>query len=109
MTDVLPYLEKLKGKFDDPSIQERMKGFDKSLQLVFPDLGETFVLTIQNGKTATLEKKSLETPDMAITWNSDVFTGIQDKTVNPTAAFMSGKLKVKGAMEDLLKLQTVIG
>jgi putative sterol carrier protein len=105
MTDVLPYLEKIKGKFDDPLVQEKMTGFTKSLQFVFPDLSETYVLTIENGKTAVLEKKTLEAPDIAITWNSDVFTGIQDKTVNPTNAFMSGKLKIKGNMEDLMKLQ----
>lgn len=105
MTDVLPYLEKIKGKFDDPIIQEKMSGFSKTLQFVFPDLNENYVLTIQDGKTAVLEKKSLENPDIAITWASDVFAGIQDKAVNPTTAFMSGKLKVKGNMEDLMKLQ----
>jgi putative sterol carrier protein len=105
MADVLPYLEKIRAKFDDPAIQEKMNGFSKSLQFVFPDLNESYVLTIKDGKTAVLEKKALEAPEIAITWSSDTFVGIQDKSVNPTTAFMSGKLKVKGPMEDLLKLQ----
>jgi len=105
MADVLPYLEKIRSKFDDPVIQEKMNGFSKSLQFVFPDLNESYVLTIKDGKTAVLEKKALEAPEIAITWSSDIFVGIQDKSVNPTTAFMSGKLKVKGPMEDLLKLQ----
>jgi putative sterol carrier protein len=106
VTDVLPLLEKIKGRLDDPTVQAKLLGFSKSLQLVFPDLNETYVLNIVNGKSAVLEKKSVDAPDIAITWNSDVFTGIQNKTVDPTAAFMSGKLKVKGSMEDLLRLQT---
>lgn len=105
MTDVLPYLQKIQAKFDDPLVQEKMAGFSKTLQFVFPDLNETYLMTIKDGKTVTLEKKGMETPDMAITWTSDVFAGIQDKTVNPTNAFMMGKLKVKGSMEDLMKLQ----
>jgi putative sterol carrier protein len=105
MTDVLPYLEKIKAKFDDPVLQEKMSGYTKSIQFVFPDLSETYVLSIKNGKDASLEKKALENSDISITWNSDVFAGIQDKTTNPTTAYMSGKLKVKGSMEDLMKLQ----
>lgn len=105
MVDVFPYLQKIQAKFDDPIVQEKMTGFSKTLQFVFPDINETYVLTIKDGKNAQLEKKSMDSPDMAITWASDVFTGIQDKTVNPTNAFMMGKLKVKGSMEDLMKLQ----
>jgi putative sterol carrier protein len=105
VADVVPYLKKIMAKFDDPVLQGQMAGFSKSIQLVFPDLNETYVLTVLNGKTVTIERKSLETPDLVITWNSDVFAGIEDKSVDPTTAFMSGKLKVKGAMDDLLKLQ----
>ncbi len=105
MTEVMPYLEKIRAKFDDPVVQEKMTGFSKTIQFVFPDLTKTYLLDIKEGKQATLEEKALEKPDITLTWPSDVFTGIQDKTVNPTTAFMSGKLKVKGNMEDLMKLQ----
>jgi putative sterol carrier protein len=105
MADVMPYLEKIRAKFDDPMVQEKMTGFTKSIQFVFPDLTKTYLMSIQNGKNATLEEKALEKPDIMITWSSEVFKGIQDKTVNPTTAFMSGKLKVKGSMDDLMKLQ----
>lgn len=105
MVDVLPHLEKIRAKFDDPVVQEKMSGFTKTLQLVFPDISETYVLAVKDGKDATLEKKSVEAPDMQITWSSDTFVGIQDKSMNPTNAYMSGKLKVKGSMDDLMKLQ----
>lgn len=108
MADVMPYLEKIRAKFDDPIMQEKMKGFTKTLQFVFTDLGKTYVFSIQDGKTASLEEKTLEKPDMQVTWSSDVFTGIQDKTVNATTAFMSGKLKVKGNMNDMMKLQNIM-
>ncbi len=108
MADVMPYLEKIRSKFDDPAIQEKMPGFTKTIQFVFTDTGKTYVMSIQDGKTALLEEKKLEKPDIQITWASDTFTGIQDKTVNATTAFMSGKLKVKGSMDDMMKLQKVM-
>lgn len=108
MADVVPYMEKIRAKFDDPVTQEKMKGFTKTLQFVFTDLGKTYVLSITDGKSATVEEKTLEKPDMQVTWTSDTFTGIQDKTVNATTAFMSGKVKVKGSMNDMMKLQNIL-
>jgi putative sterol carrier protein len=108
MVDVVPYLEKIRGKFDDPTTQDKLKGFTKTIQFVFTDLGKTYVMSIQDGKTATVEEKKLEKPDIQVTWASDTFTGIQDKTVNATTAFMSGKLKVKGSMDDMMKLQKIM-
>ena len=108
MADVAPYLEQIRAKFDDPTTQEKMKGFTKTIQFAFTDLGKTYVLSVQDGKTATVEEKKLEKPDIQISWSSDTFAGIQDKTVNATTAFMSGKLKVKGSMDDMMKLQKVM-
>lgn len=108
MADVVPDLEKIRAKFDDPMTQEKMKGFTKTMQFVFTDLGKTYLMSINDGKTAVLEEKKLEKPDIQITWSSDTFTGIQAKTVNATTAFMTGKLKVKGAMDDLMKLQKIL-
>jgi len=108
MADVMPYLEQIRAKFDDPTMQEKMKGFTKTLQFNFSDTGKTFVMTITDGKSATLKEEKLEKPDIQVTWSSDTFVGIQEKKVNATTAFMSGKLKVKGSMDDLMKLQKVM-
>jgi putative sterol carrier protein len=108
MADVVPYLEQIRAKFDDPMMQEKMKGFTKTLQFVFSDTGKTYLMNIQDGKCQTVKEEKLEKPDIQVTWSSDTFVGIQEKKVNATTAFMSGKLKVKGSMDDLMKLQKVL-
>jgi putative sterol carrier protein len=108
MANVLPYLEKMRDRFNDPVIQQKYKGFTKTLLFDFPDLKETYVLTVTDGMNPVLEKKTIPTPDISMIWSSDVFVGIQEKTVNPTSAYMSGKLKVKGKMDDLMKLQSIL-
>ncbi len=46
--------------------------------------------------------------DVTLIMKEDNFRKLVEGTLNPTAAFMSGKLKVKGNMGLALKLQTVL-
>jgi putative sterol carrier protein len=43
--------------------------------------------------------------DTTITASADTFRKIASREQNPTAAYMSGKLKVKGDMGQAMKLQ----
>jgi putative sterol carrier protein len=43
--------------------------------------------------------------DCTITTSSETFLRIANREQNPTAAYMSGKLKVKGDMSQAMKLQ----
>jgi putative sterol carrier protein len=108
MANVVPYLEKIRDKFNDPAIQQKFVGFSRTMLFDFTDLKETYVLTITDGKSAVLEKKTIPNPNISMIWTSDTFVGIQDKTVNATSAYMSGKMKVKGNMQDLMKLQSIM-
>ena len=107
MADVLPYLERIRDRFKDPSVQQSFKGYNKTLQFEFPDTKQTFVLTMNEGN-ATLEEKSLEKPDMKTIANTDVLAGIMDKKINPMTAFMTRKIKAQGSQEDLMKLQKLM-
>ncbi len=43
--------------------------------------------------------------DVTITASEDTFTRIADGDLNPTSAYMSGKIKIKGDMGAAMKLQ----
>ena len=47
--------------------------------------------------------------DVTLTADAETFKGILDGEVNPTAAFMSGKLSVDGDMGMAMKLSGVLG
>lgn len=70
-----------------------------------PEAGQYFV-KIADGQV-TPERGAAERPNLTLTADGTdvvkIFTGAMD----PTAAFMSGKLKVKGDMGLALKLQTL--
>jgi len=108
MADVKPYLQKMVERFANPSVQASLKGFTKSVQFKFTDTNEAWLLKTVDGKEAALTQEALEKPDILVTISTDILAGIMDKKVNGTTAYMQRKIQVKGAMEDLMKLQKIM-
>ena len=108
MADVKPYFQKMLDRFANPAVQASLKGFTKTLQFKFTDISENWLIKTIDGKEAALTQEVVEKPDILVTMTSDILAGIMDKKINPTSAFMQRKIQVKGAMEDLLKLQKIM-
>ena len=100
---------KLRERFADPSVIESLRGFTKTMQFSFSDLKEDYVFTINDGNLASVEKKSLPNANIVITVANSLMEGIMNKTSNPMTAYMTGKLKVKGPMDDLMRMQKLMG
>lgn len=108
MADIVPYLERIRARFEQPETRSAFQGFARSIQFMFPDLQRNFVLRIAQDGNASLTEETLPQPDIKVTTSSDVLAGILDRTVNPELAFITRKLKASGSMEDLLKLQKLL-
>ncbi len=109
MTEIKPYLQRMVDRFSVPAVQTSLKGWTKNLQFVFPDTKETWLIRAVDGKEATLSQETLEKPDVVVTMNTDILAGIMDKKINGTAAYMQRKIQIKGAMEDMMKMQKIMG
>jgi putative sterol carrier protein len=108
MADILSYLEKVKDRFGDPAIRESFKGYTRNFLFEFTDSGESYVLHIANGESATLEKGTLSTADLTITTTTDVVAAIMEKKLNAITAYSTHKFRSRGTMDDLLKLQKLL-
>lgn len=108
MADIIPYLERICARFDQPDVRSSFHGFARTLLFTFPDLGRDFTLSIDGEGSAKLEEQSIPQPDVKVTTASDTLAGILDRTVNPIHAYMVRKLKVTGKMDDLLRLQKLL-
>jgi len=108
MTEIKPYLQKMVDRFTNPSVQAALKGFTKTLQFKFTDTNESWLIRAVNGTSATLSQETVEKPDIIVTIATDILAGIMDKKINGTTAYMTRKIQVKGAMEDLMKLQKLM-
>jgi len=100
---------KLKERFADPAVQESLKGFSKTMMFSFTDLKEDYVFSINDGKLTGVEKKNIPNAAITITVANSLLESIMNKSSNPMTAYMTGKLKVKGAMDDLMRLQKLMG
>ena len=108
MADIVPYLERIRARFDQPETRTAFQGFARTIQFNFTDLKRDFVLAIGQDGSASLKEESLPAPDVTVTTSSDTLAGILDRKTNPELAFLTRKLKASGKMEDLLKLQKLL-
>jgi putative sterol carrier protein len=101
-------IEKVQAKFSDPSFQERMKGFSRTIQFKFTDTGDNYLMTIKEGKLESTEKKVAPDANILIASTSELFTGIMNRTSDPMSAYFAGTLRVEGDMNDLMSLQPLL-
>jgi putative sterol carrier protein len=106
--DIEDTLNLVKAKFDDPKLKPRFVGFTKNMQFTFPDLNTSYLLKVNNGEVKSLSEENMPTPDIHVTIDSAIFIEILNKKTNPMTAYQTGKLKAKGNLTDLLKLQKLL-
>lgn len=97
-------LEKWAKKLDDPEIAEEFDDFNKTMQFIFSDIDHKVQLIFKD-KKARVEVGFNENAEMSLDVESDLFLGISTGEVDPMELFMDGKLKPKGTMSDLERLE----
>jgi putative sterol carrier protein len=105
--EILRRLQELAARFEDPKIKRRFKEYHKTLLFVFPDIGVSMYLKIGDAEILEVAEGEVDA-ELSVTMDSSVFFGIWDKTESPMAAYQAGKLKTKGEVPDLLKLQKLL-
>ena len=105
--EVKTELEKWAKKVEDPDVAEEFEGYNKTLQLSFPDINLHLKLIIQDQK-GIVEEGLDENAAMSLEIESDFFIGICSGEVDPMEAFMDGQLKPKGNMADLEVLEVFL-
>ena len=84
------------------TLSRRVSSFDGSAKFVIEGEG-AIVLDAQGVRAGD------EDTDVTLTASADTFEGMMKGDVNPTMAFMQGKLKIDGSMGQAMKLASVLG
>ncbi|MBV0892518.1 SCP2 sterol-binding domain-containing protein [Paracoccus sp. Z118] len=79
------------------ALNERISGFDSTAKFVIEDEGT--IMIDENGARAADEDA-----DVTLTASRETFESILDGSTNPAMAYMSGKLKLDGALPVAMKL-----
>ena len=99
MTSAREYFETLESRID-PS---RTAGMNNTYVFDIQGAGQ-WTVRLDDGKVSVTEGAAGD-PDCTITSSQQNFERIVAGDLNPTSAYMTGKLKVKGDMGAALKLQ----
>lgn len=84
------------------ALNGKLSGFDGVAKFVIS--GEGAIMLDASGARA-----GDEDADVTLTASRETFEGIMDGSVNPTMAFMTGKLKVDGDMGAAMRLGSALG
>ena len=82
-------------------LNAKVQGFDGLAKFVIPGEGEIMM-------DATGARAADEEADVTMTASAEVFQAILEGEMNPTMAFMTGKLKIDGSMGLAMKLAAVL-
>lgn len=83
-------------------------GWNTTIQFhIAGDKGGDYVLKVADGKCETSEGTA-DSPSATIETDDETWMGIVSGSTNPMTAFTLGKLKVKGNMGDVMKMQNLI-
>ena len=98
MTSAREFFESLESRVDE----SKTAGMSNSY-LFDIEGADKWKVDVQDGKVTVAEGG--EDADAIITTSEETFTKMVDGEQNPTSAYMTGKLKVKGDMGAAMKLQ----
>ncbi len=84
------------------ALSQKVQGFDGVAKFVVA--GEGAIMIDEAGVRAGDDEA-----DVTLTADAEVFQAILDGEMNPTTAFMTGKLSVDGSMGMAMKLASVLG
>ena len=101
-------LEKMVRKIDLPKNKKRFESYNKTLQFDFEDDGSASCHIVFKGGTVTIIDGIDENAELIITTSTETIIAIIEGNLSPTRAFMAGKIKTKGPMPDLMKLQVLM-
>lgn len=95
-----------------PSRFQADKGADTTMGILFdlsgPEGGQWYV-NIANGQLDVSEGMPAATPSATIKMTTEDFQAMSSGSLNPMMAFMTGKVKVEGDLNSVMKFQQLVG
>lgn len=96
-------MQRLPGAFDPA----RAQGLKANVQFDFTsDGGKKYVVRLAE-TTCTVEEGEIANPDAAVIASQATYQAVVEGRLNVATAFMSGKLKVKGNLQLLMRFQQI--
>ena len=89
---------------EDPELAKELEGVSKLIQVEVDD-GDWYHFRLEGGAVDTLNKGAVENPDIRVIASTETLTKLWSRELRVMKAIVTKKLRVKGSIEDLLRLR----
>ncbi|MFX0185720.1 MAG: SCP2 sterol-binding domain-containing protein [Candidatus Hodarchaeota archaeon] len=107
-TEAISGINKMLENFHTEKAKKAFRKWTKTMAFEFTDIEKTFYTNIDKGVPGEVIEGEPEKANIKITTDSATWKGIMSGEISGMKAYTAKKLKVKGSMPDLLKLQKVM-
>jgi putative sterol carrier protein len=90
------------------ALREKFTGSDHEGSVTF-DIEDVGAILITDGEIQTIEDPISNDADVTISASLDTFREIFDGELSPTAAYMTGRMRIDGDMSAAMKLSQILG
>ena len=109
MSDIKQVLEEKVSEFntrvkDEPKFSSVIEGKERSICICVSD-GDNYVTNLKNMHLDAFIESSNTDKDLVITASSEILVALINKEKSPIKAYMTGDLKVKASLTDMLLLK----
>tara|TARA_B100000579_G_scaffold141546_1_gene114988 strand:- start:719 stop:1057 length:339 start_codon:yes stop_codon:yes gene_type:complete len=109
MSNIKQILEEKVSEFnsrvkDEPKYSGVIEGKERSICISVSD-GGNYVSNLKDMQLEQFEESEDTSKDLVVTATSEVLMGLINKEISPIKAYMTGELKVKASLTDMLLLK----
>ena len=88
----------------EPEFSKMIEGKNRTICICLSD-GDNYSTKLESMRIEDFVKTENTDADLVVTANSEVLTGLINREISPIKAYMSGDLKVKASLTDMLLLK----
>ena len=88
----------------EPEFSKMIEGKNRTICICVSD-GDNYSTKLESMRIEDFVKTENTDADLVVTANSEVLTGLINREISPIKAYMSGDLKVKASLTDMLLLK----
>ena len=88
----------------EPEFSKMIEGKNRTICICVSD-GDNYSTKLESMRIEDFVKTENTDADLVVTPNSEVLTGLINREISPIKAYMSGDLKVKASLTDMLLLK----
>ncbi|MHA1124353.1 MAG: SCP2 sterol-binding domain-containing protein [Candidatus Heimdallarchaeota archaeon] len=103
--EIIAEMNKLREKMTSEKLAHHFKNWNKTMQYHFTDTDEYWYIKLVNGQPEEPVKGKVEKPEISYKMSTTDYFALMRNEVKGLKLYNSGRLKIKAAMPDILKLQ----